>query len=59
MVPPLFNSTRDPMTYRIPIKRGWRLDKRGKLVPCHKHLPVNLQLQRKASKHIKVRWPGE
>ena len=35
------------LTRRIAIK-GYKLDKTGKLVPCHEHLPVNLRLQKQA-----------
>jgi hypothetical protein len=38
---------------RITIPRGWRF-KDGKLVPCTKHLPVNLRLQKQASKKVRV-----
>jgi hypothetical protein len=31
--------------------------KDGKLVPSHKHLPANLQLQKRASKRVRVAKP--
>jgi hypothetical protein len=37
---------------RITIPKGWKL-KDGKLVPCTKHLPVNLRLQKQASRKIR------
>jgi hypothetical protein len=40
------------MTRRIKIT-GYRL-KGGKLVPDYKHLPVNIQLQKRANKRIRV-----
>jgi len=39
------------MTRRIAIK-GYKLDNAGKLVPCYKHLPVNIQLQMRASRRV-------
>jgi hypothetical protein len=39
------------MTRKFPIK-GYRL-KAGKLVSCYKHLPVNIQLQKRASRRVK------
>jgi len=45
------------LTRRIAIK-GYRLDKTGKLVPCYKHLAVNIQLQKRASKRVRVKRPG-
>jgi hypothetical protein len=43
------------LTRKIAI-RGYKLDKDGKrLVPCFKHLPVNMQLQRRASAGTRVR----
>jgi hypothetical protein len=41
------------MTRKIAIGKGYRL-KDGKLVPCYKHLPANLQLQKRASKRVRV-----
>jgi hypothetical protein len=41
------------MTRRVAI-RGYKLDKAGKLVPDYKHLPVNIQLQKRVSKHIRA-----
>ena len=38
--------------HRIAIARGWRI-KDGKLVPCTKHLPVNIRLQKQASKRVR------
>ena len=43
------------MTRQIKIT-GYRL-KAGRLVPDYKHLPVNIQLQKKASKRVKVARP--
>ena len=40
------------MTRRIKIT-GYRVDKAGKLVPDYKHLPVNIQLQKRASKRVR------
>jgi hypothetical protein len=44
------------MSRRIKIT-GYRVDKAGKLVPDYKHLPVNVQLQKRASKRVKVSRP--
>jgi len=45
------------VTRKIPIK-GYKLAKDGRrLVPRFKHLPVNLQLQKKASKRVRVAKP--
>jgi len=42
------------MTRRIVIKSGYRLSKDGRgLVPCLKHLPVNIQLQKWASQRVR------
>jgi hypothetical protein len=42
------------MTRRIKIT-GYKLAKDGRrLVPCHKHLPVNIQLQKRASKKVRA-----
>ena len=41
------------MTRRIAIK-GYKLDKAGKLVPCYKHLPINIQLQKRASQRVRA-----
>jgi hypothetical protein len=41
------------MTRRVAI-RGYKLDKAGKLVPDYKHLPVNIQLQKRVSKRIRA-----
>ena len=41
------------MTRRIAIK-GYKLDNAGKLAPCYKHLPVNIQLQKRASRRVRV-----
>jgi hypothetical protein len=40
------------MTRKIAIGKGWQL-KDGKLVPCYKHLPVNLRLQKRASNRVR------
>jgi len=40
------------LTRRIAIK-GYKLDKTGKLVSCYKHLPVNIQLQKRASRRVR------
>lgn len=41
------------MTRRIKIT-GYKLDKSGRrLVPCYKHLPVNVQLQKRASQRVR------
>ena len=40
------------MTRKIAIK-GYKL-KAGKLVPDYRHLPVNIQLQRRVSKRVRV-----
>jgi hypothetical protein len=40
------------ITRKIAIK-GYKL-KGGKLVPCYKHLPVNLRLQKQASQRVRV-----
>jgi hypothetical protein len=39
------------MARKIAIK-GYRVDKAGKLVPCYKHLPVNLRLQKQVSQRV-------
>jgi len=42
------------MTRRIAIK-GYKLAKDGRrLVPCYRHLPVNIRLQKRASKRVRV-----
>ena len=41
------------MTRRIKIT-GYKVDKSGKLVPCFKHLPVNLRLQKQSSRRVRV-----
>src|SRR5215470_19542522 len=41
------------MARRIAIK-GYKLDKAGKLVPCYKHLPINIQLQKRASQRVRA-----
>jgi len=40
------------VTRKIAIGKGWQL-KNGKLVPDYKHLPVNIQLQKRASKRVR------
>jgi len=40
------------MSRKIAIGKGYRL-KADKLVPCLKHLPVNIQLQKRASKRVR------
>jgi hypothetical protein len=41
------------MTRRIRIK-GYKLARDGRrLVPCYKHLPVNLRLQKQASQRVR------
>ena len=41
------------MTRKIYIGPGWKL-KNGKLVRTYAHLPVNLQLQKRASERVQV-----
>jgi hypothetical protein len=41
------------MTRKIAIGKRWQL-KDGKLVPSYRHLPVNLRLQKRASKRLRV-----
>jgi hypothetical protein len=41
------------MTYRIRIP-GYRLDKKGKLVPCNKHKDVSARLRERGSKRVRV-----
>jgi hypothetical protein len=40
--------------HRIPIPRGWRVDRHGRLVKCVKHLDVSRRLQKQASKKVRV-----
>jgi hypothetical protein len=41
------------VTHKIPIK-GYKVSKDGRrLVPDYRHLPVNIQLQRRASKRVR------
>ena len=46
------------MSRKIAIGKGWQL-KDGKLVPCYKHLPVNLRLQQRASKRVRADKGGK
>jgi hypothetical protein len=41
----------------ISVPRGWRI-KDGKLVKSDKHLPLNLRLQKRASKRVRVTKRG-
>ena len=45
------------MTRQIKIT-GYRVAKDGRrLEPCFKHLPINIQLQRRSSKRVKIAKP--
>ena len=39
---------------KIYIGPGWKLDKKGRLVRTYAHLPVNIQLQKRHSKRVRV-----
>jgi len=41
------------MSRKIAIGKGWEI-KDGKLVSSHKHLPVNLRLQKRASQRVRA-----
>jgi hypothetical protein len=40
--------------YRTRIPRGYRVDKRGRLVRCMKHLDVSTRLKKQASRKVRV-----
>jgi hypothetical protein len=42
------------MSRKMAIGKSYRL-KAGKLVPCFKHLPVNLRLLKQASQRVRAR----
>jgi hypothetical protein len=45
--------------HRIPIPRGWRIDRHGKLVRSTKHLDVSRRLQKQASRKVRVARKGQ